>query len=172
MSVVVRSADRRLVGDLADLHLGTALAAYRHIFPEDAPPPTKEEVQQQWAHWLGPDWDRGRRAFVAEDRSEDDGWSIVGVILAGPDPGDDDLGHLSRLYVAPDRWAEGIGGQLYRAAIDHLSGAGFAEATLWVLERNERARSWYERLGWLCTGERKSVYAPAGIEDVQYRIAL
>jgi len=29
--------------------------------------------------------------------------------------------------------------------------AGYTEATLWVLERNDRARAWYERLGWQCT---------------------
>lgn len=168
MSVVVRLADRCLAPVLAELHLGTAIAGYGHIFPKDAPPPTLEETRAQWEHWLGPDWELGRRAFVAEDP---DG-SIVGLVLAGPDPADGDLGHLSRLYVAPPRWGHGIGGQLYRAAIDHLLSAGFSEATLWVLEHNERARSWYERLGWRCTDERKTTYAPAGIDDVRYRIAL
>lgn len=41
-----------------------------------------------------------------------------------------------------------------------------------MLERNQRVRSWYERLGWEPTGERKPVYAPGGIDDVGYRRRL
>ena len=48
----------------------------------------------------------------------------------------------------------------------------FPEATLWVLERNIRARSWYERLGWAWTGERKPVWPPGGIDDLRYRRLL
>lgn len=36
-------------------------------------------------------------------------------------------------------------------------------ATLWVLEGNHRARSWYKRLGWRGNGARKTVYLPAEI---------
>jgi len=50
--------------------------------------------------------------------------------------------------------------------------AGFPAATLWVLEANAKARSWYERLGWRLSGTRKPMYAPAGIDDVGYRIDL
>lgn len=65
MSVVVRPADRRLAPVLAELHVDSALAAYGHIFPKEAPPPTKEEVQERWYHWLGPESNLGRRGFVA-----------------------------------------------------------------------------------------------------------
>jgi ribosomal protein S18 acetylase RimI-like enzyme len=109
----------------------------------------------------------GRRAFVAREDQ-----TTVGVVLAGEDPMDASLGHVSRLHVAPERWGQGIATSLYDAAVDHLRTVGFAEATLWVLERNERARSWYERLGWECTGERKPVWPPAGIDDLRYRLAL
>lgn len=167
MNATVRLADRDQARVFAALHRDAAIAGYGHIFPTEAPPPTLDEVLAQWTHWLGPDWDAGRRAFVAEDRS-----SAVGVVLAGPDPIEPDAGHVARLYVTPDRWAQGIGTALYDAAVSHLQAVGFVEATLWVLEGNARARSWYERLGWRPTGERKSVYAPAGIEDLRYRLTL
>jgi len=53
---------------------------------------------------------------------------------------------------------------LYDRAAAHLQDVGYAQASLWVLERNTHARCWYERLGWSCTGERKPVYEPAGID--------
>ena len=167
MSFAVRLADRGEAAKLAALHRETALAAYGHIFPLEADPPTPDEVLAQWEALLGPGWDDGRRAYVAEE-----GARVVGVVLAGPDPAEANCGHVSRLYVRPDRWGTGIGTALYTSAMTHLRDAGFAEATLWVLEHNLRARSWYERLGWSATGERKAVYAPGEIDDVRYRIRL
>ena len=96
----------------------------------------------------------------------------VGVVLAGADPSEASLGHVARMYVAPECWGQGIGRLLHGAAIDHLRAVGYDEAALWVLERNQRARSWYERLGWMATGERKPVFRPAGIDELRYRRVL
>lgn len=167
VNVVVRPAERGEASTLAALHREAAIAGYGHIFPEEAEPPSPDEVLGQWRHWLGDDWGEGRRAFVAEA-----GMTVVGVVLAGPDPVEPNLGHVARLYVRPDRWGEGIGTALYSRAVGYLREAGFSEATLWVLERNRQARSWYERRGWRPTGERKPVYPPARIDDLRYRLSL
>ena len=164
---VVRLADRGSAAALAELHLRTAIAAYAHIFPPEAPPPTVDELTAMWEHWLGDDWDRGRRAFVAQRAGES-----IGVVLSGPDPEQPDLGHLARLYVDPRHWSRGVGRLLYAAALEQLRRDGFPAATLWTLEANDKVRAWYERLGWRTTGVRKTVYAPAGIDDVQYRLEL
>ena len=152
---------------MARLHLRTAIAGYGHIFPPEAPPPTLDEVLAQWRQWLGADRAVGRRGFVA-----DDGTGLLGVVLAGPDPIEEGAGHIARLYVDRDQWGRGIGTLLYQAAIAYLVDRGFREATLWVLEANDRARWWYERLGWRPTGERKAVYPPAAIDDLRYRVTL
>jgi len=167
VDVVVRLADRDSAAALAAVHRAAALSGYAHIFPPDAPPPTWEEDLARWEHWLGPDWDRGRRAHVAVVARR-----VVGVVLSGPDPEEPGVGHLARLYVDPSWWGRGVGTRLHAAALDHLVGRGDPEATLWVLEANDRARRWYERLGWRLGGRRKTTYAPAGIEDVQYRLTL
>jgi len=160
-------ADRTAAPVLAQLHLRSALAGFAHIFPAEAPPPTHEELLDAWEQILGPDWDAGRRVFVAR-RAKD----VVGVVVAGPDPDDPHIGLLERLYVDPSSWGHGVGRDLHRAARDHLHIDGYPAATLWVLEGNHRARAWYERLGWRATGERRPVYEPAGVDDVRYRLAL
>ena len=38
------------------------------------------------------------------------------------------------------------------AALDSLGRAGFTEATLWVIDRNDRARRFYEAGGWAPDG--------------------
>lgn len=44
---------------------------------------------------MGADWERSWRAFVPEAEA-----ALVGVVLAGPDPGDERRGQLARLYLA------------------------------------------------------------------------
>lgn len=94
---------------ITDLHLRTALHAYADIFPPDAPKPAAEELTRMWADGLGRNDHRG---FVAEKAG-----ALVGVVLAGPDPADTDIGHLSRLYVDPSLWGRGIGRMLYERCI-------------------------------------------------------
>ena len=138
MNVVVRLAHRGDAPTLAALQREAAIAGYRDIFPEEAEPPTLEELLAQWHLWLDPDPPRGRTAFVAEHDT-----IVMGVVLAGPDPGEPNCGHFARLYVRPDRWGTGIGTALYSQAMAHLREVGFSDATLWVLEHNLRARNWY-----------------------------
>ena len=167
VEVVVRLADRGSARELTTLHRASAHTGFAHIFPSDAPPPSFEEDLDRWQFWLGEDWERGRRAYVALAETR-----AVGVVLAGPDPDDPGVGHLARLYVHPDSWGRGIGSRLYAVALRDLTDRGFTEVTLWVLEGNRRARDWYERLGWTQTEGRKTTYAPAYIDDVQYRLPL
>ncbi|HEX6237777.1 MAG TPA: GNAT family N-acetyltransferase [Acidimicrobiales bacterium] len=167
MDIAVRLAHRDAAPELTALHRRAAHTGFAHIFPPDAPPPTYEEDLARWEHWLGPDRAQGRRAYVAVASGR-----IVGVVLAGPDPDEPGVGHLARLYVDPVYWGRRIGTQLHATALRDLTGRGFREATLWVLEANSRARTWYERLGWRASGMRKPTYEPAGIFDVQYRLAL
>lgn len=142
VDVVVRLADRDSAAELTTLHRAAAHTGFAHIFTPDAPPPTFAEDLARWGHWLGAEWDQGRRAHVAAVDAH-----TVGVVLTGPDPNEPGAGHLSRLYVHPTRWGQGIGTRLHAAARRDLTGRRFPEATLWVLERNHRARRWYERLG-------------------------
>jgi ribosomal protein S18 acetylase RimI-like enzyme len=167
VEVVVQLADRGSARALATLHRTAAHAGFAHIFPPDAAPPTFEEDLARWDYWLGPDWEQGRRAYVAVACGR-----VLGVVLSGPDPEEPGVGHLARLYVDPACWGRGIGTQLYVAALRDLTGRNFPEATLWGLEANRRARSWYESLGWRLSDKRKTTYAPAGIDDVQYRLTL
>ena len=147
---------------LADLHLETALHAYAGIFPPEAPVPTRDELTATWTDAL-----RRLAVFVADADGE-----RAGVACSGPDPIDDAAGHLSRLYVRPQFWGRGIGRALHDVCLGHLREQGFELATLWVLDRNTRAREWYERLGWRITGGYKPVYTPAGICDLRYRLLL
>jgi len=165
--VRVRIADERDAATLAELHRSTAMYAYADIFPADAPPPELAELTDDWTARLGPRRPAGQVCFVATKQN-----AILGVVIAGPDPGGCSHGHLSRLYVESTQWGRGIGRLLHDDAITHLRAHKFRNATLWVLEANAHARRWYEHLGWRPTGNRLTTYAPGGIDDVQYHRSL
>jgi len=138
---------------LTALHHRAALVAFAHIFPSDAPAPDVEIDRAHWADCLSAG---DVRAHVA--RGEDG--RIVGVVLAGPDPDDGRPGHLSRFYVDPDHWGEGIGTELYATAIGETGAA---------LRRRDAVGPRRQPSG---SPRRLTTFAPAGIDDVQYRIDL
>jgi GNAT superfamily N-acetyltransferase len=122
----------------------TALTAYAHIFPPDAPTPTVEDMARALT---------GNPGFVFEDGGE-----IVGTVQVL------DGDYLSRLYVLPSHWRRGIARRLHDAAVD------MGARHLWVLRRNTIARDMYERWGWQENGRTVMTYAPADIDDVGYSL--
>jgi GNAT superfamily N-acetyltransferase len=59
--------------------------------------------------------------------------------------------HLSRLFVLPARWGEGIGSVLLEAALAEMEGRGHREAQLFTATANRRSRIFYEGRGWRAT---------------------
>lgn len=62
----------------------------------------------------------------------------------------------------------GLGRSLLTEATRRLNALGMSAVTLWALEADERARAFYERLGWRLDGG-SNFY---GAVDVRYRLAL
>jgi GNAT superfamily N-acetyltransferase len=78
------------------------------------------------------------------------GGRILGIASVGevrPEPVEG-VGELWMLNIAPDAWGRGLGRLLLDAATGELRGRGLREAVLWVVERNQRARRFYEAAGW------------------------
>jgi GNAT superfamily N-acetyltransferase len=167
MEVSIRQARVDDCPALADLHLRTALFAYVSIFPCDAPRPKLDDLTLDWERRLGGLHSPNVRGYVAAV-----GDQLTGVVVAGADPDHLEMGHITRFYVDAPHWGHGIGSCLYTAAISYISQVGYEEASLWVLEGNARARAWYERLGWTCTGERNLAGETVEVEDVRYTLTL
>jgi len=162
MQVAVRHADLVDAPLLAKFQHRVALIAYASIFPPEAPLPDPGQMALDWHRQLSGEFAPRQVGYVAELSGQ-----LAGVVIASGDPEMPTFGHIMRLYVEPGAWGLGVGRRLYNCAVAHLQDVGYEHASLWVLEHNERARSWYERLGWSCAGERKPVYEPAGIADVR-----
>ncbi len=114
----------------------------------------------------------GMAAVLVAERDD----AVVGFASWGTSRDEDaaDAGELYAIYLDPTRYRTGVGSALMARVLEELTEAGYREAILWVLERNERARPFYERWGWRADGATKQ--EPNGdappLTDLRYRRLL
>ncbi|HTE74606.1 MAG TPA: GNAT family N-acetyltransferase [Actinomycetes bacterium] len=113
-----------------------------------SPPEVPQMLRERFA--LGDVW-----VLVADD----DG-VVVGVAQGAPAREDGGTGpvlpgrcHLSMVFVAPDRWGEGIGSVLVDAAVALAAGLGYDTVQLYTHEDNDRAQRLYAGKGFLRDGD-------------------
>lgn len=63
-----------------------------------------------------------------------------------------DYGEVVSLYFLPDYMGKGYGGLLLSRCVEELKQRGFHKVLLWVLEENHRARKFYKKNGFVCSG--------------------
>ncbi|HVL95055.1 MAG TPA: GNAT family N-acetyltransferase [Solirubrobacteraceae bacterium] len=106
------------------------------------------------------------RTFVFEAAGR-----VAGFASAGPsDEAGAPLGSgaLRALYVDPPAQGAGVGRALLAAAEGYLRERGFRRAELWVFERNEHARAFYERHGWRLDPGSRRLDPPADAYELRY----
>jgi len=82
------------------------------------------------------------------------------------------VGELYALYVHPSWWSTGTGRALMDHVLAKVSRAGYPDVMLWVLERNARARRFYERAGFQPDGASHVLDGLGGVVEIRYRRAL
>jgi len=82
------------------------------------------------------------------------------------------VGELYALYVHPAWWSTGTGRALMDHVLAKVSRAGFPDIMLWVLERNARARRFYERAGFRPDGASHVLDGLGGVIEIRYRREL
>ena len=85
---------------------------------------------------------------------------VVGMLQAEPGRADggagevvQGLGHVSMVFVHPDRWGQGVGAELMAEIAAVASDRGWQRLSLWTRASNDRARRLYEADGYRLTGD-------------------
>ena len=166
---VLRPASPDDAGVLARLHVSAWQWAYRGLVDADylasLDPVTRTPM---WAERLASTL---ARTVVAEQ-----GGRVVGYVTYGPAQDADAtpaVGHVFAIYVEQHVQGTGVGRALMRHALEALAADGRTEATLWVLETNTLARSFYERGGWHADGTTQDEHlGSTTLHEVRYRRPL
>jgi GNAT superfamily N-acetyltransferase len=157
----VRMAGEGDAGGIAAVHVRAWQAGYRELLPDallDALSVGERELQ--WRERLSgasPEWVRTLVAVELADAAD----PLVGFCSLAAPSRDADAGprtaEIAALYVAPERWGEGIGEALMHATFELLAcrGGRWELLTLWMLEGNDRALAFYSRFGFAPDGARR-----------------
>jgi len=149
---VIRAARPGDEPAIARVHVASWQDAYAGHMPADYL--AALDVGQRAEAW--------RQRLPAARRSRGDvlvavsGEEIAGFVHFGPSRDEDAdparTGEIGAIYLRPESIGHGVGRLLMDAAVAGLAALGYADATLWVLDANERARRFYERAGWAPDG--------------------
>jgi GNAT superfamily N-acetyltransferase len=145
--LTIRRATPADARKIAEVHVASWKAGYEGLVPDWYL--ARQSVGRRHAQW---------QEILARPSST--------VLVAGEIDGfiafEPETGEIPVLYVAPDRFGQGVGTQLLQAAHDALPGG----TALWVFEGNERALSFYARHGYERDGATQ-VHEPTGLTEVR-----
>lgn len=123
--------------------------------------------------------DRVRQKLAEEDASllvGCEGGVVVAMALAEPyrerdgaGPARSHAGHVSMVFVDPERWGHGVGAGLLDALHGEMAARGWRTSSVWTRSGNARARRLYEGRGYSATGDVKRL---RGEEIVRYETLL
>src|ERR1035437_7106901 len=143
--IEIRRARLEDAAAIAEVHVRTWQSAYEHVFGAERLAGIDTAGREGTARRFATD--AGYDAFVAAD-------------------------DLFAIYVLPEAWGSTAASGLMHAALDAMRRRGAAEAILWVLDDNPRARRFYEREGWHADGSAESEYLGLTVPLVRYRIGF
>lgn len=137
---------------IANIHVLSWQAIYKGLMPDHVL--DNLDVEKRFNEWRKRLFE-GVDVWVAED-----GNNCIGFISICPSRDNDhdpnNVAEISAIYLLPEYWGKGLGKQLCQNAFDHVIRNGFKEITLWVLNSNKQACSFYESLGFCATGDMKT----------------
>jgi GNAT superfamily N-acetyltransferase len=167
--MLCRDATREDAAAIGSVHVAAWRAAYDGLMPaEFLAALDPEHARRRWEQWLA----TGGSLLVVESNG-----AVAGFCLYGCSRDPDAtaaVGEVIAINLHPAFWRQGLGRALLVAAASRLRAAGFTEATLWVLEGNQRARRFYETLGWQPDGvERVETHLTGSpLPELRYRIVI
>jgi ribosomal protein S18 acetylase RimI-like enzyme len=151
---------------IAEIQVEGWKAAYRGILPDDYLDAMAPERHQLF-------WDQQVRdgcgeMFVTEADSKVTGFCHL---IPSRDADGDGVAEIAAIYVDPAVWRHGSGRSLCDAALASAIQIKAPWVTLWVLVENALGRRFYEAMGFLADGAKKSEDCRGfTLEEVRYRI--
>jgi len=167
MGVLLRTGEDFDLVAVGAVHYRSRVAAYAHILSDATLGGGSAEAFGEWwsERWR---WEQDTHRLTVADQAGE----VVGFTYVGPSETDGAV-ELYAIHVDPALVGAGVGRELMVNALKQLAELGGDRAVLWVLEANDRARTFYERGGWAPDGATR-VEAVGGepVPQLRYSRAL
>lgn len=166
----IRIADEKDAHSIAIIHTASWQKIYRGHIPDSILDNLSvNEREKKWREFIN---NKVKILVIEKD------YEIVGFASLCPSRDNDKdkytCGEISAIYLNPDIWHQGLGTKLCHSALSELEDMGFKEVILWVLQENDRARNFYESLGFTTTGDTKAheIIKDVILNEVRYQKKL
>ncbi len=151
--VVVRTAEVKDAEGIANVHVKMWQQAYKGQIPDEyLDNLSVGQGTEGWKKQLENPIE-GSFAYVADIDGKVVGWCTGGV--SRDEDAYKEIGELYGIYVLPGYTDKGVGSKLMGQLLNTLKTEGYTQATLWVLDSNEKSKKWYEAKGWRIEGKTK-----------------
>lgn len=148
---------------LAEIHVTSWREAYQGLLPDEFLRALSVDSRHEWWSRRLTALEKGGEILVVADSDMPEGFAFLGPCSATE-------GEIYAIYIDPRRWRHGLGTELLGASERALLSGGFKQAILWVLEGNQRGRSFYENQGWRPDGALKiEEIGGSQVTELRYR---
>ncbi len=148
----IRVANKKDAKGVAKVHIDTWRACYKGIIPDSYLDSFNyAERTKGWKKGL---CDKSQFNFVAEEMQEIVGWITYGI---NRDKRPEDIFEIYGIYVLPEYWGSNVGSSLFTSAMNDLEMRSPEIITLWVLEKNIRAKKFYQQNGYKLDGVTEQI---------------
>jgi len=109
------------------------------------------------------------RFYIAKLNNES-----IGILILDyyPEGEDEYVGEIKALYLLPDYWGKRYGIEMMNFAISDFTSLKKTKVILWVLEKNLRARHFYEKYGFKFDGQTKIINIGNNEIEMKYYLNL
>lgn len=168
--MILRAATKADIPALASIHIEGWRAAYGGQVDQDyLENLSLEERTREWCVWM----ESGESdIFIAEEEGVPAGFIMYGRTKTVP-PGSSNIrpthaAEIYALYLLPEFWRRGMGRALLKKSAEVLKEKKQKTLCLWVLDGNERAKSFYESLGGQRIGKHMIEIGPSKVKEICY----
>lgn len=161
MTVEIRSALLEDINQIAQIHVDSWGVAFEGLMPQGYISSYNPDVRRK--EWNSIIQTESECVIVAERDQQ-----VVGFLSYYINPTHSDVIELSKLYLSPYLYRQGVGTQLMNAFNQVVKAEAIKRISLYVLDSNQSAMKFYQKLGFVETGEfEKTEYDGETIIDIR-----
>ena len=160
--LLIRKATLSDAAEMANIHMRSWEAAYADIMPAETIAQKNAGRPVMW-----------KLTLTGEHHNYIALYGDTAIGLMGIHPcRDEDLpnaGEVGAIYLHPDHFRKGYGREMIEFAEKSLKQQGFSTVVIWVLEKNEGARRFYEKCGYQFDGTKQESQIGKPLFKIRYR---
>ncbi|MEO0688581.1 MAG: GNAT family N-acetyltransferase [Cyanobacteria bacterium J06649_11] len=168
--MTIRTATLKDVKDIATIHVQSWQIAYKGLIPQTYL--DKLSIPKREKSWQDILTNHQNHTIVQEINDLIVGFANYGQ-TRDKDKDSHITGEITSIYINPEYWRKGLGTEIIEFIVRDMKNRQFHQITLWVLDTNQIARKFYQKIGFKPDGTTKiDIRDNFELREIRYSILL